>query len=144
MSEDLRINPDLAIPAEELGFTTSRSSGPGGQHVNKTSTRVTLLFDLMGSASLSAYQKSRIADHLGSRINAEGQLRVTAGRERSQLANRQAAVARFVQLLQKALEEEPARVATKPTRAARERRLTSKHHRSRRKRERGPSSIPED
>ncbi|NLT35641.1 MAG: aminoacyl-tRNA hydrolase [Gaiellales bacterium] len=144
MTQDLSIRPGLAIPGEELTFTTSRSSGPGGQHVNKTSTRVTLAFSIERSPSLSSYQKALLKERLGSRINAEGILRVVAGRQRSQLANHHAAVARFVQLLQDALQEEPERVATKPTAAARERRLSSKRRRARVKRERGPASLPED
>lgn len=144
MAQDLFIRPGLAIPEEELTFTSSRSSGPGGQHVNKTSTRVTLAFDIDRSPSLSPYQKSRLKERLGSRINAEGILRVVAGRERSQLANHQAAVARFTQLLYQALQEEPERVATRPTAAARERRLSSKRRRSHLKRDRGPTGFPED
>lgn len=144
MARDLFISPDLVIPHEELTFSSSRSSGPGGQHVNKTSTRVTLAFDVDASPSLGPHQKARLKERLGSRISAEGILRVNAGRERSQLANHHAAVARFIQLLQEALQENPMRLATTPTAAARERRLETKRRRARLKRERGSTGFPED
>ena len=76
----LRLTPDAAIATDELRFTASTASGPGGQHVNKVSTRVTLLFDLDGSPSLSAMQKARIRETLSGRIGKDGVLRVVLSR----------------------------------------------------------------
>lgn len=132
----IQITAELSIPDEEIAFTVSRSSGPGGQHVNKTSTRVTLLFDLEHSSSLTPDQVARIRERLGARVSREGILRVTSQRHRSQLANREATVERFAELLRESLTTEPPRVPTKPTRRAQERRLAEKRLRSRRKAER--------
>ena len=95
----LRLTPDAAIAMDELRFTASTASGPGGQHVNKVSTRITLLFDLDGSPSLSDSQKARIHASLSSRIGKDGVLRVVAQTTRSQLTNKGLAVERFVALL---------------------------------------------
>jgi ribosome-associated protein len=130
------ITPELAIPEEEISFTVSRSRGPGGQHVNKTSTRVTLLFDLDGSPTLTPEQVTRLRARLGARVSREGILRVTAQRHRSQLANKQAAVERFAQLLRESLTTDRPRVPSRPSRQQRERRLAAKRMRARRKAER--------
>ncbi len=90
---------DLEIPDEELTFTTSRSSGPGGQNVNKLSTRVTLLFNVDDSPRLSVEQRGLLRLHLAGRISRAGVLRVVSQRHRTQLANKDAAVARFAELL---------------------------------------------
>jgi ribosome-associated protein len=129
----LEILPDLSLDEGELEFRTSTSQGPGGQHVNRTETRVTLLFDVVGSPSLDEPRRQRILSRLATRINREGVLRVSSQRHRSQSANREATVARFVTLLREALHEEPARRATRPTRASRKRRLDEKKRRSRTK-----------
>jgi ribosome-associated protein len=134
----IRIDPDLAIPLAELGFATARSSGPGGQNVNKTSTRVTLLFDVAGSPSLSPRQRELLKSRLATRMSKGGVLRVTSQRHRTQAQNRSAAVERFVELLREALAEEAPRVATKIPPPARYRRLEEKRRRSRLKELRRP------
>lgn len=137
--EPVRIDDSLLIPREELTFTTARSSGPGGQHVNKVETRVTLRFDVAASPSLDEEQRRRIREALATRINKAGVLLVSAQAHRSQLANRELAVERFAALLRDALAETPERRPTRPSRTARRRRLEIKRRRGRLKRERsGP------
>jgi ribosome-associated protein len=137
------IDDTLAIPDEEVSFATSRSGGPGGQNVNKLETRVTLRFDLAGSAVLSAEQKARLRERLATRITRDGVLQVSSQRHRSQGANRDAAVERFAELLRESLREEPPRKKTRPSRAAKARRLDAKRRQSQRKRERSPR-VPTD
>ncbi|MEA2599612.1 MAG: ribosome-associated protein [Acidobacteriota bacterium] len=139
----IQITPDLSLPDEELSFTTSRSGGPGGQNVNKLETRVTVRFDLVGSPSLSEEQRARLRERLATRITKDGVLHVTSQRHRSQMANRDAAVERFVELVQEALREEVPRKKTRPSRAAKARRLDEKRHHSGRKRDRS-APIPHD
>ena len=130
------IDDHLAVPEEEIAFATSRSGGPGGQNVNKLETRVTLRFDLAGSSVLSAEQKARLRERLATRITKDGVLHVTSQRHRTQGANREAAVERFAELLRDNLREEPPRRKTRPTRAARARRLDAKRRQGQRKQER--------
>ncbi len=132
----VRVTDDLEIADTELVFSTSRSSGPGGQNVNKVNTRVTLLFDLEGSASLSAEQRALLRQKLPGRINKDGVLRVVSQRHRTQLANRDAAVRRFADLVREALTEAPERVPIPLPARANERRLEAKRRRGRLKRER--------
>lgn len=132
----VRINRRLEIPDGELSFTFSRSSGPGGQNVNKVNTRVTLLFDVAGSPSLSEGQRSRIMSRLTSRINREGILRISSQRHRSQSANREAAVSKFADLLGEALRPARKRKKTKVPVRAKKKRLEEKRKRSRLKRTR--------
>ena len=132
----LAINEQVSIDEAELTFTASRSGGPGGQHVNKVSTRVTLLFDVEACSGLSAEQKALIRARLATRIGRDGVLRVVCRRFRSQLANRRGAVERFVELLRAALARKPARAPTRPTTAGRERRLAEKRRRGAVKRDR--------
>jgi ribosome-associated protein len=136
MADDLRVNSWLVIPASELHERFSRSSGPGGQSVNTTDSRVELSFDVRRSPSLPEYARERALDRLGSRL-ADGVLTVASSVERSQLMNRVAARARLVSLLRDAVAPPPrSRVATRPSRAAKARRVEDKRRRSQTKRNR--------
>ncbi|MEE4271652.1 MAG: alternative ribosome rescue aminoacyl-tRNA hydrolase ArfB [Thermoanaerobaculales bacterium] len=128
-----RINDHLVIDESELDYEFARSSGPGGQNVNKVETKVTLRFDVESSRSLSAGQKALITDRLATRITRDGVLRVTSQRHRTREANRNAAVARFIDLVDDALTERAVRKPTKMSRAAKKRRLENKRRRSRKK-----------
>lgn len=130
------ILPTLVIPETELSFATSRSSGPGGQNVNKVESRVTLLFDVEASPSLTAEHKARLRERLAGRINKQGVLRVVAQRHRTQAANREAAVERFAELLRQALAEEAPRRPTRPSASAKRRRAEAKRRRGEVKRAR--------
>ena len=139
----ISITADLSIPDEEVSFNTSRSGGPGGQNVNKLETRVTLRFDLGASPSLTDEQKARLQERLATRITKEGVLHVTSQRHRTQAANRDAAVERFAELVREALREEAPRKKTRPSRAAKTRRVEAKRRQSQRKRERN-APIPRE
>jgi ribosome-associated protein len=137
MGEVVRITDDVTVPVEELEFRVSRSSGPGGQGVNTTDSRVELRFDLTGSPSLSEAQRQRALRRLGRRVDPGGTLRVVAQTHRSQLANRRAAMERFADLLAEAVAPPPKpRRPTRPGVAARARRLDAKRHRATVKRQR--------
>jgi ribosome-associated protein len=126
----------ITIPAHELEYRFSRSSGPGGQHVNKTSSRVEVVWSVKASSVLSDSARTRLAAKLGARIDGEGFLHVVAQDFRSQLRNREAAVARLHQLVDDALRVPKPRKPTKPTKGAREARLATKKRHARLKRER--------
>lgn len=132
----IEITPRLSIPEDELTIKATRSSGPGGQHVNKVSTRIVLEFDVDASPSLTPTQKRRIQEHLATRIALDGRLRIRCQRHRSQTANRREAIERFVALLQQALKPRARRVKTRVPRSERARRLDSKRKRSEQKRRR--------
>lgn len=134
--KDIQVNGKLTLPVNELVFTFSRSGGAGGQNVNKVNTKVTLRFDVAGSPSLSYHQKSLILERLANRMTGEGVLVISSSEHRTQKANRDAAVARLSLLLRHALMERKKRRPTKPTRASKERRLTTKHKRSQVKQQR--------
>jgi ribosome-associated protein len=136
MPGDLRVNSWLVIPAGELHERFSRSSGPGGQSVNTTDSRVELSFDVLRSPALPERERSRAIERLASRLT-DGVVTVAAENERSQLMNREAARARLASLLREAVAAPPPpRVATRPTRASRERRLDAKRRRAQVKRNR--------
>jgi ribosome-associated protein len=134
---DIRVRRGLVIPAGELVETASRAGGPGGQHVNKANTRVTLRWNAASSSVLGPVQRSRILDRLAGRLTASGDLVVHASRHRSRERNREDARDRLAQLVREALVTERKRVATRPTRASRERKLAEKRRRSGIKRTRG-------
>ena len=144
MSEAVRITPEIAIPVAELEFRASRASGPGGQGVNTTDSRVELRFDLAGSPSLTDEAKELALRRLGPRVDTGGVLRVVAQAQRSQLANRRAAIERFAELLSAALATPRARRPTRPTRASTVRRVESKRRRSATKRLRGRPRRPDE
>jgi ribosome-associated protein len=137
----LNIDDQLFIPRAELTYRASRSGGPGGQHVNTSSTRVELLWDVAGSPSPSEAQRARLLDKLGNRINAEGHLLLAEGGSRSQHQNKEEVTARFQELLAEALHIPKPRKKTRPTRASRERRIQAKKRRSETKRLRGPVRL---
>jgi len=126
----LAVNDGLWIPRAELTYRATRSGGPGGQHVNTSSTRVELTWDVGGSPSLSDDQRARIRERLANRINGEGGLLLAASEHRSQHQNREAVTERFVELVRRALVVPKARKKTRPGKAAREARLKAKRHRS--------------
>ena len=136
MDDVIVINGRLSIPASELTFRFSTSGGPGGQHANRSATRVTLLFDVANSPSLTEGMRNRLLQRLSSRLDKDGVLQIQVSDSRSQHQNRQTAVARFQELLADALKVRKKRRKTKPSRAARERRLQAKKRRGQRKRER--------
>ena len=126
----VHITDALSIPLSELRFRFARSSGPGGQHANRSATQVELLFDVAGSPSLSEAQRQLILEKLSSYIDKEGTLHLVSQTHRSQLRNREEVVERFRRLLRAALQVPKPRLPTRPTRAARERRLRAKRRRS--------------
>ena len=123
---NLKITGTLSIPEKEITFIASRSSGPGGQHVNKVSSRVTLQFNVFLSSSLSEEQKQRILFKLKTRINRDGILQVSSQANRSQFVNKEAVKERFIEIIKQALAREPIRKKTKPSNAAKRRRLDQK------------------
>ena len=120
------INQDLLIPDSEVRFSATRSGGPGGQHVNKVSSRVILEFDVMHTSFLSPYQKRKIAERVGHRLNQQGILRLQAQRHRSQSANRAELMEKFIGVLQDALRPLKSRVPTRVPHRVREKRLEAK------------------
>ena len=136
VTDDLRVNDRLVIPAAELGWRFSRASGPGGQGVNTTDSRVELSWDLASSAVLSPLLLARAQERLAGRL-VDGVLTVTASEFRSQLRNREAAALRLAMLVARAIAPPPrARRPTRPSKGAVERRLAGKKHRGQIKRDR--------
>jgi ribosome-associated protein len=126
--ESIRVTRSVVLPLAEVKLRFSRSSGPGGQHAQKSETRVEAVFDVDSSTALTDAQKRRVVARAGP------VLRAVAQDERSQLRNRELAVERLVEQLRRALKVERRRVPTKPTEASRRRRLDDKQRRSRTKR----------
>ncbi len=132
----ITITPNLKIPQSELSFRFATSSGPGGQHVNRSATRVILLFDVTHSASLDEVTRATLVEKLQNRLDKQGMLQISVQDSRSQLKNRETAVLRFQTLLAQALKKPKRRRKTKPTQTAIEKRLAAKKKRSKRKQER--------
>jgi len=129
MSEKIHINQNLEIPTEEVRFKFARSGGKGGQNVNKVETKVELLFDVLNSYSLSDHQRDLILKHLVSQIDSNGLLHIVSQESRSQWKNREKAIRKFVELIQKAMKPKKKRIKTKVSFAGKEKRLTSKKRR---------------
>jgi ribosome-associated protein len=132
MDEGIRVAEDTVIPLEEIQFRASRSSGPGGQHANVTASRIEAVFDVAASEALSEEQRDLLRRRLGDRVTAVAQ------DARSQARNRELALERLREKLTTGLRRPKPRRPTKPSRAARERRLEEKRRTSQRKRERRP------
>jgi ribosome-associated protein len=132
----IRVTPTVTIPLAELSFRATRSGGPGGQHVNTSSTRIELWWDARQSPSLREDQRAQVLARLATRLTADGLLRIVASETRSQAQNRELAIERFQEVLARALAVTKRRKPTRPSRAAKERRLTEKKQRGARKRER--------
>ncbi len=139
MADVLRVRGSVLIPEAELRWRFSRSGGPGGQGVNTTDSRVELIFDVVASTAFTEHQRARVLERLSGRL-AAGALTVIAAEYRSQLRNREAARIRLAAMLRQALDPDPPpRRATRPSRAARERRLADKRRRTLTKRLRRPT-----
>jgi ribosome-associated protein len=134
----LSIDDTLAVPRAELSYRATRAGGPGGQHVNTSSTRVELTWDVAGSPSLTDEQRARILEKLANRIDQDGVLRLTDAGSRSQHQNRETVTARFQTLIAGALRVPKRRKRTKPPRASKEARLRAKKKRGETKKLRGP------
>jgi ribosome-associated protein len=131
------VRPGLLIPRHELAFRASRAGGPGGQHVNTSSTRVEVVWNVRRSAALTADERERVLAKLASRIDGDGNLRVVSSEFRSQARNREAAVERLGETVRKALHVPRSRKKTRPTRSSVEKRLSEKKLKSSRKKDRG-------
>ena len=132
----LEVTPSLRLPLAELEYHASRSGGPGGQHVNTSSTRVEVWWDVAGSPTLTEDQRTRLLVRLATRLDGSGRLRLVASGSRSQLRNREDVTARLCELVAAALEVPKPRKRTRPSRAAKAARVEAKRRRSATKRER--------
>jgi ribosome-associated protein len=132
----LVVNETVAIPRSELDVRVSRSSGAGGQHVNKTSSRVEIFWNVLSSRAISDDQRALLRQKLASRITTDGSIRIVASDMRSQSRNRELAEERLVETIRRALVIPKKRRATKPSRAAKEARLDEKKRLSEKKRDR--------
>jgi ribosome-associated protein len=137
----LRVNASVSIPRSELDIRVSRASGAGGQHVNKTSSRVEIFWNVRESRALTEEQRVRLLARLASRLTAAGSIRIVASDMRSQTRNRELAEERLVEAIDKALVIPKKRRPTRPTRAAKQARLESKKRQSRKKSDRRDKSF---
>ena len=139
----IRINDALSIPRAELDYRATRAGGPGGQHVNTSSTRVELLFNVDTSPSLTEAQRVRLRQKLAKRIGEDGVLRLTNADSRSQHQNKEGVTERFAELLEQALRMPKPRKKTKVPRSVKEARLKAKKQRSTVKQKRGRVDLEE-
>ncbi|MCW8141204.1 MAG: aminoacyl-tRNA hydrolase [Planctomycetota bacterium] len=136
----VEVRPGLVIPDDELSLSFARSGGPGGQHVNKTSSKVLLRWDLRGSRVVTDEQRARLLARLPARyVTTEGEVLLQCDEHKSQHENRAACLARLGSLAREALRREKRRVPTKPGKAARARRREGKERQSQKKRDRRAS-----
>ena len=137
----IRITGGVAVPRSELTFRATRGGGPGGQHVNTSATRVELTWDVANTTALTEEQRARVLQKLANRIDESGTLRLVASENRSQHQNREAVTVRFQDLLAWALRTPRPRKRTRPPKAAKEKRLKQKKHRSEVKKLRGRPPV---
>ncbi|MCA9999678.1 MAG: aminoacyl-tRNA hydrolase, partial [Anaerolineales bacterium] len=130
------INDEVAIPLAELNFRFTTSSGPGGQHANRSATRAVLMFDVAQSPNLAEEVRARLLMKLATRLDKEGVLQIQVQDSRSQVQNRELAIIRFRELLAEALKVRKRRRKTKPSKAAQEARLAAKKRQGERKQDR--------
>jgi ribosome-associated protein len=139
----LVVSPTLRLPLAELEYRASRSGGPGGQHVNTSSTRIEVWWDVAGSSALTEEQRARLLARLATRLDSAGRLRLVSSGSRSQLRNREEVTERLRDLVAAALRVPKARKRTRPSRAAKAARLEAKRRRAAVKRERRPPGAEE-
>jgi len=135
-NDSIVVTPDVTIPRAELDVRATRAGGPGGQHVNTSSTRIELRWNVRLTRALDDARRDHVLSRLASRLDGEGNVRVVASEFRSQRQNREAAVERLAEMVRRALHVPKKRKATKPSRAAKARRLDEKRKHSDKKRER--------
>lgn len=137
----LELSGGRVIPRIELNYKASRAGGAGGQHVNTSSTRIELTWNVRASIALDDAGRSLVEAKLASRMDGEGFIRVVSSARRSQMQNREAAEARLIEIVNEALVVQKRRKATKPSRGAKEARITEKKKRGDTKRQRRPDSF---
>ena len=135
-SSHIALGPGVRVDPDELHFSATRAGGPGGQHVNRSATRIELVWSVAESRSLAPDVRDLLRERLSHRLDATGTIRIVAADTRSQYRNRRIALDRLKALVREALDIPRPRKATRPTRASIERRLAEKQHRSERKRDR--------
>jgi len=143
MKHDLLIKNGIVIPDHELEITASRAGGPGGQHVNKTSTRITVRWNVRASQALNENQKERLLEKLASQITAEGDFIIHNSASRSQEQNKRAALNQLADLIRRGLHVAKKRIPTQISEGKKEARLQAKRHRSNAKQLRSKKITPE-
>jgi len=140
-ASSLFVNESVAIPRSELDVRVSRSSGAGGQHVNKTSSRVEIFWSIQSSKAISEGERARLIDKLRSKLTTDGSIRVVASDMRSQSRNRELAEKRLAELVRRALVIPRKRRPTRPTKASKEARLEGKKRQASKKKNRQQESF---
>ncbi len=135
---ELVLSPTMAIPRAELVYKATRGGGPGGQHVNTSSTRIELLWNVRATTAVDAEARARIEDRLATRIDGEGWIRLVSSARRSQEQNREAAEERLIALVTRALVVQKRRKPTRPSRGQKEARIQEKKKRGETKKQRRP------